>query len=855
MRKLQFVIIISILSGLSFPLFSQKPVSKNALEQNLDLLMGKMSIQEKIEQLYYNTNGNDRLKIPQFKGSDGPHGIGNNAKGFSSFPVTIAMAATWDPALITRVGRAICLEQAARGRDRIAGPTLDMLIDPRIGRAPESIGEDPFLGGRISEAFVLGQNTTSVFGTIKHYNLNTYELNRRTNNYQSDQRSLVEFWGYHWKRTIQQGGAISVMCAYNWINGDKCAENKFMIKDLLRDQWGYDFYTMCDWGGFSSTEKALNSELDFCEGNDLYIKELPDGVKSGKFETKLVVRATRNVLRTKMLSGMIEVAPVTSKDVIDSKEERELVYESGLKGLVLLKNKSNILPFSKETLKSIAVIGPNAGLLPLDGNSSSKVLPSYRISVANGLKKLIGEDRVNFAKGCNVNDKDTTGFAVAIAAALKSEYVVFVAGLDSTVEGEGYFLDKENDEKGGGSITRPDRASQTVLLPGVQNKLIKEIAKVNPNIVLVVISGGTCSVTPVINDVKGLLYAFYPGQEGGRAIADVLFGNYNPSGKMPATMPKSDSQIIPINPDFRNMVSKGFGYRWFDSQKLTPEFAFGFGLSYTTFEYSNIKINKTNAKVGDLIEVTFDLKNTGKVAGEEVAQLYLSTGKITPEISMPVKQLRAFEKVKLNPSESKTLKFTLTPEELYIYNETLKSYQIPEGEFLVQVGGSSDNAALKTAFNLTKSTGKPDLTVRNIRTLPVYPKPGEEVIFLASIINNGTAAVKAGDKMVLHFYVDGKEVAKYNTTSTSIPVGGMELACANGLKGVNWKATKGNFNVSARVEIISTNELNKENNLCEGQLIVPNGKVIPTEIAKIIGSKNPNMDKSEQRTKMLDKRQ
>ena len=162
-------------------------------------------------------------KIPQFKGSDGPHGIGNNAKGYSSFPVTIAMAATWDPDLITRVGRAISLEQAARGKDRIAGPALDMMIDPRVGRAPETIGEDPFLGGRISAAFVLGQNTTSVFGSIKHYNLNTYELNRRTNDYLSDERSLVEFWGAHWKRTIQYGGALSVMCAYNWINGDKCA--------------------------------------------------------------------------------------------------------------------------------------------------------------------------------------------------------------------------------------------------------------------------------------------------------------------------------------------------------------------------------------------------------------------------------------------------------------------------------------------------------------------------------------------------------------------------------------------------------------------------------------------------------
>jgi beta-glucosidase len=812
----------------------QREEKQNPLEWRLDILLGKMSMQEKIEQLYYKTDGNERLGIPQFKGSDGPHGIGNKAKGFSCFPVTIAMAATWDPALITRVGRAIALEQAARGRDRIAGPTLDLLIDPRIGRAPETIGEDPFLGGRISEAFVLGQNTTSVFGSIKHYNLNTYELNRRTNNYLSDERSLVEFWGYHWKRTIQVGGAMSVMCAYNWVNGDKCAENQFMIKDLLRDHWGFPFYTMCDWGGFSDTGKALKSELDFCEGNDLYIKELPTGVKTGQFDSALVDRATRNILRTKLLSGMIDRVPVIPKSVTDSKEHRELVYESGLKGLVLLKNSENILPLNKEKLKSIAVIGPNAAVLPLDGHSSSNVLPSYRIPVEKAIKTVLGAERVKYVRGCNINDTDKKQFNAAIAAARLSEYVLFVAGLDSTLEGEGYFLNKEADEKGGGVVTRPDRASQTVLLPGMQNELINEIARVNPNIILVVISGGPCSVTPVINSVKGLLYAFYPGQEGGRAIADVLFGNYNPSGKLPATIPKDDSQIIPISPDFRNMISRGVGYRWFDSQKLTPEFAFGSGLSYTTFEYSHIRLNNAAAKTGDLIEVSFDLKNTGKVAGEEVAQLYLSTGKIFPDLQMPVKQLRGFEKASLHPGESKTIKISLSPEELYIYNQATKSYQVPEGDFTVQVGGSSDKLPLKAEFHLVQSEGKPDLSLKNIRTIPAFPKEGDEVTFMASLINNGTAAVRKSDDHRIRFFVNGEEVAVYQSKSTEIPVGGMVLVCARGYKGKNWKAFNGTFTINARIDVSEKRDLNTQNNICEAELQIPDGKVIPAEIAKII---------------------
>ncbi|HLN74024.1 MAG TPA: glycoside hydrolase family 3 C-terminal domain-containing protein [Prolixibacteraceae bacterium] len=808
--------------------------TQSALEQRLDTILGKMSMQEKIEQLYYLTDGNDRLGIPQFKGSDGPHGIGNKAPGFSSFPVTIALAATWDPSLVTRVARAISLEQASRGKDRIAGPTLDLLIDPRIGRAPETIGEDPFLGGRISEAFVWGQNTTSVFGSIKHYNLNTYEINRRTNNYLSDERSLVELWGYHWKRTIQSGGVISVMCAYNWINGDKCAENKTLIKDILRDHWGYDFYTMCDWGGFSNTGKALSSELDFCEGNDLYIKELPGGVKSGQYDSLLVNRAARNVLRTKLVSGMIDGVPVISKDVIDSKEHRELVYESGLKGLVLLKNSDQILPLNKEKLKSVAVIGPNAAKLPLDGNSSSNVTPSYRIPVGKAMITLLGNDKVKYAKGCNINDKDKSQFDAAIAAAKASEYVVFVAGLDSTVEGEGYFIDKENDEKGGGAVTRPDRPSQTVLLPGMQNELINAIARVNPNIVLVVISGGTCSVTPVINSVKGLIYAFYPGQEGGRAIADVLFGNYNPSGKLPATVPKDDSQILPISADFRDLVTKGLGYRWYDSQKLTPEFAFGYGLSYTTFEYSNIRVSNPMAKAGDLVKVSFDLKNTGKIFGEEVAQLYLSTGKINPALPMPVKQLRGFEKVGLQAGETRHITLTLSPEEFYVFNEATASYEVPEGEYIVQVGGSSDKLPLKTTFTLEKAEGKADLSVKNIRTLPAFPKEGEKVVFMASLINNGTAATRVGDSHTIHFYVNGKEVALYHSKSIAIPVGGMELACAQGSKGVNWTALKGKNKITAKIEVSDSKDLNAQNNSCDAELMIPNGKAIPAEVARMI---------------------
>jgi beta-glucosidase len=833
MQSIKYVFTV-IMAVIPYLLFSQIVETQNALDLRLNSLLAKMSMQEKIEQLYYKTDGNTRLGIPAFKGSDGPHGIGNKAKGFSCFPVTIGMAATWDPALITRVGRAISEEQVARGRDRIAGPALDLLIDPRMGRAAETIGEDPFLGGRISEAFIQGQNTTSVFGSIKHYNLNTYEINRRTNNYLIDRRSLVEFWGLHWKRAIQFGGAMSVMCAYNWINGDKCAENEFLIKNLLRNQWGFGFYTMSDWGGFSSTSKALNAELDFCEGNDLYIKELPIGVEKGLFDSSLVNRAVKNVLRTKLLSGMIDGVPVSNLNLIDSKEHRNLVYESGLKSLILLKNQQNILPLKKDKFGSIALIGPNAASLPLDGNSSSKVLPSYRITVEAALKNMLGDENVNYIKGCNINDTTTSSFAAAIQAAKTSNYVVFVAGLDSTIEGEGYFLDKEADEKGGGAVTRPDRVTKSVMLPTIQMRLIHEISKVNPNIILVVISGGPCSITPILKDIKALIYAFYPGQEAGRAIVDVLLGKYNPSGKLPATIPKNDAQIIPISPDFRNMAINGVGYRWFDNNLLEPEFVFGSGLSYTQFEYSNITVNKRSAKVGDEIIVSFNLKNTGNLVGEEVAQLYLSTGKLTSNITMPKKQLKGFKKVSLNPGQTKILQFILSPEEFYVFDSTINSYQVIAGNYIAKVGGASDQLSLSVDFSLEKAIAKPDLFITNIRSMPTYPKEGEEVVFMASIINNGTAPTNIGKPLKVQFYIDGKEVANYISKSVSIPIGGMELTCAQGLNNINWKATKGNYSITAKVSLLSETELNNDNNLNEAKWNIPNGKIVSKEIASMI---------------------
>ncbi|MEY3895558.1 MAG: hypothetical protein RLZZ214_1077, partial [Verrucomicrobiota bacterium] len=680
---------------------------------------------------------------------------------------------------------------------RIAGPVLDLLHDPRNGRAPETIGEDPFLGGRIVEGFLHGMNETAVLATIKHYNLNTYEAGRRDNNYLIDPRSLVEFWGAHWRRAVQDGGAASVMCAYNLVNGDKCAENKFLIRTVLRDLWGFQGYTMSDWDGFWSTEKAMAAELDFCEGAELYTKDLPGMVKEGKITPQQLNTAAGNILRTKLLSGMIDGQPkIVEEQTRDSPDHRALVYESGLKSMVLLKNQDSILPLDSK-VKSVAIIGPNADTLPLDGHSSSAVIPSYIITPRQGLEALLGSERLSYAKGCDINSKDRSQFEEATRLAKKSDVVIFVGGLDNTVEGEEHFI-------------KGDRLTGSVDLPGVQNDLINVLTAANPNMVLVVITGGQCAVSKVIENVKGLLYVTYPGQEGGRAIADILMGNENPSGKLPVSIPKNDDQLPARDNDFMNVVTTGVGYRWYDQQKSQPEFAFGSGLSYTTFEYKNLRVSPDKTSAGKEVTVQVDVTNTGKRAGEEVAQLYLSTGETSPAVAMPVKQLRGFSKVSIDPGQTRQVTFTLSADEFYIFDPTSGSYQVPTGSYTAHVGGASDKLPLAAKFTLEPTSPLPDLMVTNIRTIPAFPIEGQKVHFVATLLNRGTSPTSTDKPPVVSFRVNGQPISSSPELRQAIPAGGMTLVC--GTVGNPWTAAPGTYSVRAEADATGSIEETLDSN-------------------------------------------
>ena len=636
------LIVVMVTVGLSNTL-------SQTVEDRITSILSRLTTAEKIKQLHhegsFNTADNARLNIPGFIMADGPHGVRDGAA--TSFPVTIGMASTWDVDLAQRVGVALGKEFRGKGKHQMLGPSMDLDRDPRNGRSPETGGEDPFLCGQITAAMIRGVQSTGCIATAKHYNANHRENGRESNNIVISQRLLMDQAGLQFRTAVQEGGAFSVMNAYNLVNRLKCAHNPNLLSTILKTSWGFPFYVVSDWGAVWNAENAIEAGTDICMGSDHYQNDLPALVSSGAVPMSVLDEAVRRVLRTKALAGMLDYMPPGNPSDINSMQHQQLCLEAGRKSLVLLKNEGNILPMNPTTVTTVAVVGPNAPVAPIDGSGSSYVTPVYSVTPLQGVTRILGASRVRYARGCDINSSDTAGFAAAVSAASGADVVLFFGGLDPTQEGEGF-----------------DRVGGSIDLPGMQQDLINRLASVNPRMVVSLFSGGVCGIQRSIGNIKGLIYGFYPGQEVGNAVADVIFGVYNPGGKLPVTMPVSSSQLPLWNDNLND--DYGGGYRWFDALSLTPRFAFGFGLSYTTFAYSNLVISPSSAPVGQPVNVSASVTNTGSRMGDEVVQLYL-TKEVFPVM---MKELKAFQRVTLNPGETRTVSFTITPEQLYAYNET-----------------------------------------------------------------------------------------------------------------------------------------------------------------------------------------
>jgi hypothetical protein len=514
--------------------------------------------------------------------------------------------------------------------------------------------------------------------------------------------------------------------------------------------------------------------------------------------------AVKRVLKTKLFAGMLDYYPPGDGSDVNSIAHQQLSLEAGRKCIVLLKNQNNILPLDKNSLDTVAVIGPSANVAQLDGSGSSYVTPFYSVSPREGIENKIGSNKVFYTKGCDINSSDTSDFANALNLSAMADVVIFFGGLDASQEGEGF-----------------DRVGGSVALPGKQNELINLLAAANSNIIVVLESGGICSVNNFVNNIKGLLYAFYPGQEGGNALADVLFGDYNPGGKLPVTMPQNDFQLPPWNDNFTD--DYGCGYRWFDKANLTPEFAFGFGLSYTNFTYSNLVISPITMPAGQIVAINVDLTNTGALAGEEVVQLYLTDD--VSSVTMPDKQLKGFKRISLAPGETKTVSFKITSEELYYFNESSNSFEIEAGTFTVRVGGSSDKLPISGHFEVLNSPPKPDFVVTKVGWVPRYPMESDSVIFYAHVKNQGTGPSPSGMVHSVGFSVNGNLYSHSANFDKSIPAGGSALLSANlGISGPNtWPAQVGEYSVEAWMDYQKTiSECIEDNNkLADSMSVLP----------------------------------
>ena len=736
---------------------------QNALE---DLIQGKidqMSHLQKMNQIrrnsFWTTSDNEVLGIPGFVMSDGPHGV--RFVDATSFPTGIAMAASWNKDMMFNIGRAMGREFHAYGKHQQLGPALDLCRDPRNGRSPETGGEDPFLCAHMNIPMVRGIQTEPVVATIKHFNGVNKQENRHAVNHLMSTRQLMEHYGYNFRRVMQDAGALSVMNAYNLVNGNKSAESTELLTEILRDRWGYPFYVVSDWGSVWDAEKALKAgcdlEMDVDESE--YEAHLEELYASGDITDADLDAAVRRVLRTKYMVGMMDNFPVGNPFTgANVPEHQQLAREAGREAIVLLKNEDGMLPLSDEGM-TVALVGPSTQVAQLDGFGSSWVDPPYAVSPYEGLVNRIGAEQVLWAHGCDINSTDTSGFQAAREVAAAADYVIFVGGLDQSQEGENYPP---------GPV---DRTNDSVELPGVQQDLINALAEENANVIVVLKSGGICSIPSAIDNARGFLYAFYPGMEGGNAIADVLYGDYNPSGKLPVTMPVDDAQMPAWNDSFSDDYN--CGYRYYDELELTPQFAFGFGLSYTTFAYSNFTVNGPSLPVGEPVQFSVDVTNTGDVMGEEVVQLYVENN--AADVWMPKKELKGFEKVGLQPGETVTVAFELTANELFYYDEETGAYAVAAGDYVAHVGGASDALELNAAFTLEEAVPAPDFEVTRIYHYPRFPMPTDSVLFLGLVKNAGTADALPGTPLELTFAVNGVEVSSTSTLTDTLRAGGCIL--------------------------------------------------------------------------------
>jgi beta-glucosidase len=663
------------------------------VERRIDALLGEMTLAEKTDQMHgagfsdgmWRTPANPRLGIPGFRMLDGPRGVSSLAGAATSFPVAMARGATWDPALEWRVGEAIGAEARAKGVSVLLAPTLNLLRHPRWGRAQETYGEDPLHLGRMGTAFVRGAQR-HVIACAKHFAANSIEDTRLVVDVTMDERTLREVYLPHFRMAVMDGGVGSVMAAYNKLNGQYCAENTHLLHDILKGEWGFRGFVLSDWFmGTRSTWPSAMAGLDLEMPIPVYYgPTLAVGVEGGQIPLAVVDEAVRRLLRAKLCFGLDRDAPVPDPSRVQTPAHLELALEVARTGIVLLENRGGALPLDPVHPGSIAVVGDLATMADLGDLGSSVVSPSFAVTPLDGIR-----DRARGATVVHVPGPPLSADGRAVIAA--ADAAVVVAGLAAEDEGEG-------------SLTTGDRLS--LGLPSGQDELIAATAALNPRTV-VVLEGGSAITMPWAGDVAAILMAWYPGQLGGEAIAEVLFGEVNPSGRLPLAFPRAETDLPPFE-NLRLRVAYGFlhGYRWLEHEGIAPLFPFGFGRSYTTFGYANLALSATEIAPDGSVRVAVDVTNTGGMAGDEVVQLYVSYR--GSRVQRAPKDLRGFARVHLAPGQTATVPLEVRAADLAYWDVDAGAWRVEPIEYGVHVGPSSRELPLEGSFRVVSPPRNPE---------------------------------------------------------------------------------------------------------------------------------------------------
>jgi beta-glucosidase len=804
----------------------------DAVDQCVEKILAGMTLDEKIAELsgkdFMDGKTNDRLGIPPWLMTDGPNGTKDTFGPATCFPTLVTLGAAWDEGLARRYGAALGEETRGQGRNVLLGPCINLHRTPLGGRNFESMGEDPWLVARLAVSYIQGLQNENIVACVKHFAANNQEWARMTVSAEISERALQELYLPAFRAAVMEAGVGAVMGAYNRLNGDYCCQNRGLLTDILRNDWGFRGLVISDWGAIHNSAEAINSGCDLeMPGPAVFFspEKLRGLMQSGLVSDKTIDQAVRRILRVKVAFGFFKGKDRKTAGLVNTPQHQALAREIAEAGIVLLKNQGATLPLDPAKIKSIAVIGPNAAIARLGGGGSSTVTPPYAISPLAGIRRQCGSGiAVTWAQGClgwgdfdpvpaevlttpggkpglqadyfaNLNfdgepqaagvdsqinfdwgiyapqanfpadnfsvrwtgklkvpktgvykfylvsddgsrmfldDRlvvdnwgdhgrrmkagavtlqqgevhrikieyyERTGQAFiqwgwnanqdqmlteATAAAARSEVAVVVVGLNNQNEGEG--------------VDRLD-----MLMPQGQDELIQAVAAANPRTIVVLVNGTPLAMRAWVDKVPAIVEAWYPGMEGGNAIANILFGEVNPSGKLPVTFPEK----LEDNPTFGNYpgteqqvhYQEGIfmGYRYYDQQKIAPLFPFGHGLSYTTFAYSGLEVTPAESKDGRF-SVKLKIKNTGAVAGQEVVQLYIHDE--VSSLPRPPQELKGFKKVALKPGETQAVTFALGREALSFYNPEKQAWQAEPGKFMVFVGSSSRDIRAQGEFIL-----------------------------------------------------------------------------------------------------------------------------------------------------------